>query len=182
VLRKQLLELSIKLYLYFLHKKNNMKQKFTYLFLFVMLCHAQVLFAQVDGDYRSITSGNWATTTTWETFSGGSWIAASAAPQASDGVITIRNGHTVTVAAVAGADQLVIQSGGILTNTAAFTLSDGAGTDLDIQSGGTVNIGAALNVSGVIDNAGTINWSAGNIAFTIWVQALSKVQEQVLPI
>ncbi|MBK8311237.1 MAG: hypothetical protein IPL04_10415, partial [Chitinophagaceae bacterium] len=45
--------------------------------------------------------------------------------------------HIVTINSSTSADQLVIESGGVLDYTAGtFTLNDGAGDDIDIQSGG----------------------------------------------
>ena len=40
-------------------------------------------FAQVSGDYRSnVASGNWNATSSWQTFNGTSWVAASSTPPA----------------------------------------------------------------------------------------------------
>ena len=53
--------------------------------------------AQSAGDYRTATSGQWDQAGTWETYNGSAWVAASVSPDSSDGVLTIRNGHTVTI-------------------------------------------------------------------------------------
>ncbi len=48
-----------------------------------------------SGNYRSAASGNWNSTTTWQTFNGSSWVAAGSTPTTQK--ITIQGGHTVTV-------------------------------------------------------------------------------------
>ena len=103
-----------------------------------------------NGDYRSIMSGNWNVITTWQKYSAGAWIPAIACPISSDGVITIQNGHTVTVTAAGlTLDQVVINTGGQVTlNTGVtITVANGSGTDFD--------------VSGIFSNAGTMTISGG---------------------
>ena len=121
-----------------------------------------VYAAPANGDYRSAVSGPWATAGTWEKFNGTTWVTATAAPSSSDGVITIRSGYTVTVGATATADQIVVQSGGILTENQVLTLNNGTGTDLDIF--GTVNGTAVESVDTagaqvVVENGGTLDAS-----------------------
>ena len=59
-------------------------------------------------------------------------VAASAAPATSDDVVTIRNGHTVTVAASVSSDQVIVEAGGQVTvnGGVTWTIANGAGTDL----------------------------------------------------
>jgi len=140
--------------------------KFTFFIVALFLLgNSRQLFAQSEGDYRSIASGSWGATTTWERFTTGSWVAAPSAPTSTDGVIDIRNGHTVTGVASTVADQIVIESGGTLTLNTSFNIADGTGTDLSILSGGTLNMatGTTLGITGNLDNSGTINWSGGTI-------------------
>lgn len=103
--------------------------------------------------FRTKTSGNWASASTWESsFDGSTWISASLAPDANANTITILNSHTVTVGASVAADQLVVNTGGQITVSSGqtLTISDGTGTD--------------LQVSGTISNAGTIT-PTGTISF-----------------
>ncbi len=114
----------------------------------------QDAYGAVTGDYRTSMSGNWNLITTWQRYNGSSWVAAIATPNSADGVITIQNGHTVTVTANATVDQVVISSGGqmVLNTGVTLTLANGTGTDLD--------------VSGVFKNAGTVTISgAAAIAY-----------------
>jgi fibronectin-binding autotransporter adhesin len=103
------------------------------------------------GAYRSATSGNWAAVGTWERWNGSAWVAASAAPATSDDVVTIRNGHTVTVAASVSSDQVIVEAGGQVTVNSGitWTIANGAGTDLD--------------VSGTVTNAGTITMAGPGV-------------------
>lgn len=104
--------------------------------------------AAVNGDYRTKTTGNWNATTTWETYNGTAWANAIATPTSAHNVITIQNGHTVTVTANVSVDQVVIEAGGIVNVNGGrtVTINNGAGTDF-------VN-------NGTINNTGTINLSA----------------------
>jgi hypothetical protein len=105
--------------------------------------------------YRSAASNNWTNaSTTWEISTDPAFIApgpvpATTAPNpANSAGITIRNGHTVTVNTSLSADQLVIQSGGILSVTAnSLTVANGAGTDVTIDSGGTIQFSSSTNNS-----------------------------------
>ena len=95
------------------------------------------MYAQSVGDYRSKASGNWNALGTWELWSGIAWIPATVVtPTSTNGVITILNGHNVTVSAAVTVDQVVVNTGGTITIDAALTIANGSGTDLDVT--GTV--------------------------------------------
>ena len=53
-----------------------------------------------NGDFRSLTSGQWGNTSTWETYNSttGAWVAAATTPTSSNSVF-IQDGHEVTLAA-----------------------------------------------------------------------------------
>ncbi|NLJ82227.1 MAG: hypothetical protein GX330_03780, partial [Bacteroidales bacterium] len=57
------------------------------------------LFSQAVGDYQTRRSGNWNGTNVWQRYNGSGWVNVTAYPRASNtsGVITILNGHDVTV-------------------------------------------------------------------------------------
>ncbi|MCX6319658.1 MAG: T9SS type A sorting domain-containing protein [Bacteroidetes bacterium] len=89
--------------------------------------------------FRSVATGNWGTASTWESSpDNATWISATLAPTSAANTITIRNGHVVTVAGAASADQVIINNGGTLTHSSGvFTIQDNvSGNDIDIQSGG----------------------------------------------
>ncbi|WP_278036070.1 HYR domain-containing protein [Flavobacterium nitratireducens] len=74
-----------------------MKQN--YLFLFLLLFSLVNSFGQVDGDFRSKTSGNWESISSWEIYSGSSWIDATTFPGQISGSynITITTGNTISI-------------------------------------------------------------------------------------
>ena len=106
--------------------------------------------AAVTDEFRSRASGNWGSATTWERFNGTTWVNAAATPTSANNIITIRNGHTVTVAASVTADQLVIETGGRVNISATRTLTIANGTGTDVSN------------SGILANSGTftLNTSA----------------------
>ncbi len=122
------------------------------------------------GDYRSAASGNWNSAATWETYNGTSWVAASASPANSDGAITIRNGHTVTITASVDADELVVEQGAsIIHNNGTFRIMDGTGTDLvnngtiTLNSQVTLNNNSTASIYGqVIKNSGGFTFNTGS--------------------
>lgn len=116
--------------------------------LFWMTVFCASAQAQSAGDYRSIASGLWVSTFTWERFDGSSWVGLPSPPISSDGVITIRSGHIVEMTATVVYDQVVVEAGGQVTIAAGIThtLNDGPGTDLSI-SGTWLNQGGTWTVS-----------------------------------
>ncbi|MBL4657720.1 MAG: hypothetical protein JKX73_06945 [Flavobacteriales bacterium] len=85
--------------------------------------------------YRSIATGDWSATTTWEVSSdnGATWVGASVAPSSTDEDITVRQ-HTVTITTVVTFDQTVVEIGGTLNYTGGtVTVVDGTGVDLTIN-------------------------------------------------
>lgn len=120
-------------------------------------------------DYRSNGSGNWATPEIWQTYSGSMWITATSAPTNESGTITIRNGHTITVAENVTADQVVIQPEGkvIVTSGITFTIADGT-NDTD------------CSVDGIIENSGTVT-PTGVLSFNSGSTYQHKINGGVIP-
>ncbi|MFZ5553080.1 MAG: hypothetical protein ACOZCO_08190 [Bacteroidota bacterium] len=118
-----------------------------------------ILFSQAVGDYRSAASGTWATAGNWQTWNGTAWVAPGAAPNSTNGVITIQSGHTMQIAANLTIDQVVINSGGTV-NWTGGTLTIAAGAGADLQVNGTMwdNRGAAT--PSITFNAGA-TWAMG---------------------
>src|SRR3981081_3252787 len=93
-----------------------MKINFTsWKFLAIALFFSSALAAQIAGDYRSVTSGNWNTVANWQTYNGASWVAASTFPRYTDGVITIQNATNITFNISDTVDQVVVAAGDTLT-------------------------------------------------------------------
>src|SRR5882762_5411436 len=120
---------------------------------------------QVSGDYRSFVTGNWGAAGSWETFNGSTWVAAGSSPTSANGVITIQNGHTITVAANVTIDQTVIQSGGTVVINGGgviLTLANGAGNEIDVNSGGTLNVNGTLAFGGIPNRTVLVNGTLNN--------------------
>ncbi len=124
-----------------------------------ILTHFHTVSAQAIGDFRSAVTGNWEDISTWETFNGSDWVAASSSPSSTDGVITIRSPHVVTVVTTGLTyDQVVIDAGAQMTISSgiAVTIADGTGLDLVVN-------GTYLNSAS--------SWSAGGSGVTWSVNA-----------
>jgi len=139
--------------------------------------------------FRSFVSGTWAATGTWESapIAGGCtvWTAATLAPTSAASTITIRNGHTVTVAAIATVDEVTVDIGGQVTVNSGITLTlnNGAGTDLTANGtvlvngtltapalsatvvSGTLTIGGTGTLNGLTTASFTVN-SGGNLSIS----------------
>ncbi len=112
--------------------------------------------------FRSVSSGNWNSNSTWELSSngGGTWVPATFTPSETSGNINIRIPNTVTVTASVTANQLTVDSGAVLTisNGIVLTITAGTGNDL------TVSPSSTLNGTGTVRTQGTIelNLRAGS--------------------
>jgi hypothetical protein len=142
-------------------------------------------FAQVNGDFRSLTTGNWNDATTWEELQG-SWGATSNVPSLTSDV-EIREGHTVTINTEDNLSKnllinkggLVIQSGGTLTTSGIVTFTEsGVNTiagKLNMSSQLTVNPGSQLLVTG---SGGSVDGFSGLLlGGTITVSAGATLQQ-----
>ncbi|HMS35373.1 MAG TPA: hypothetical protein PKC91_14930, partial [Ignavibacteria bacterium] len=91
---------------------------------------------------RTNASGNWNTLGTWQmsTNGGSTWIAATAPPRDTSGLITIRNPNTVSVTGVVTASSITIESGASLNGGS----TSGSGTLIygNIINNGTLTTGS----------------------------------------
>lgn len=123
-----------------------------------------VLKSQSAGDYRSnTTSGNWATSASWETYNGSAWVAAADYPgqNAGAGLVTIRNGHTITIdlsiANAIGALTVGEGSSGALTTSTTANRTLTITNDLTITANGSYNLmRTVLTVNGNTEVYGSI--------------------------
>lgn len=125
------------------------------------------------GDYRSAISGNWGDISTWETYDGSGWLAASATPTNSNGKITIQSGHAVTVAMAVTADQVVVATGGQVIVSPDITLTIANGSDaVDFTVNGTLDNSGTLTTTGLlaVNDGGKYIHSTSNIILptAIW--------------
>jgi hypothetical protein len=135
-----------------------MKKLMVSLLLGFVLTNPIISYAQTNGDFRSKGTGNWSAAATWEVYSSG-WADASNAPTSADGLITIQNGHTVTVDASITVDQLVVATGGILTtNGVTLTIN---GTNDTINGSFIIGNNAIVNGGVLTVNNGSITLTSG---------------------
>jgi hypothetical protein len=114
--------------------------------LMVILSPA-ALMAQVDGEYRSAATGVWGTAATWQryTASSSTWATAAAAPSGATATITVRNGHTVTVAANTSFRKLTIDAGGSVVSDASERRLDFVADTSYLINNGNLGGAAASN-------------------------------------
>ncbi|MBX2889604.1 MAG: HYR domain-containing protein [Saprospiraceae bacterium] len=93
-------------------------------------------------------------------------------PTSTSGAITIRSPHTVTFNAAITVDQVVIESGATVTQTANMTIANGLGDDLVVdgtlnRTGGdlTIQSGANMVVNGTYSRNGGNVTTTGTLAF-----------------
>ena len=55
--------------------------------LTLFIISTSVLIGQTTGDFRSAQSGNWGDLTTWQTWSGSGWVAASTTPDSTTSAV-----------------------------------------------------------------------------------------------
>ncbi|MCW5920772.1 MAG: Ig-like domain-containing protein [Saprospiraceae bacterium] len=99
-------------------------------------------------------------------------VSVTGTPTSASGVITIRSPHTVTFNAAITVDQVVIESGATVTQTANMTIANGSGDDLVVdgtlnRTGGdlTIQSGANMVVNGTYSrNGGTVT-TTGTLVF-----------------
>lgn len=89
--------------------------------------------AYVDGDVRTVASGNWTDGAIWESLSGGTWTALTGAP-AADAKVFVRADHVVTVDADA-----TITGRVNVVHSAQLTVAEGV--TLTFGNGGVYNHG-----------------------------------------
>ncbi|MBK7172938.1 MAG: T9SS type A sorting domain-containing protein [Bacteroidales bacterium] len=111
--------------------------------------------------YRSVQSGAWNLASTWEvsTDAGNLWEAAVTNPVSTDGSVSIRNGHTVTVTNDVTVDEVIVEAGATLRNELCpdgfLNINDGPGTDLIVN-------GTMISEDD-INNEGSISFASGSL-------------------
>ena len=121
--------------------------------------------AQTTGDYRTATSGNWASPGTWEIYTGLSWIPAGSFPTSLSGNIHIRNTHSVTVTSNTTVDQLTIDSGGTLAIASSTLTLDILGLG-DLLCNGTLEVTGGdlnMNLTNTVTVNGSMLWTDGDL-------------------
>jgi hypothetical protein len=78
------------------------------------------------GQFRSLTTGNWTSTSTWQQYNGSMWVAATTYPNSTSSDIQIQTGHTVTVNSGGpfSVRNLVVDGGGKLYTNSTLTTTN----------------------------------------------------------
>ena len=141
-------------------------------------------FTVVDGGgaYRTIASGIWSDPAIWERYDGGNWVTTITVPSFLDSLITVRAGDTVTVNTAVTVDQVVVEAGAALLNSAYLLVADGPGTDMDVQGSITLGTGGSLAGSGLVLVNGQYYWTGGSIlaGLTLEISATANAQVNYL--
>jgi Secretion system C-terminal sorting domain len=138
------------------------------------------------GDYRTVGSGPFNNTSTWERFvngpsgtaADGYYVPATVVPNSTDGTITIRATHTITVSTAMTLDEVFVEYGAVLEHSGSNSLVVAAGPaaydfviqgtyrELSAGSGMSATAGAAV----LVDETGTWRHSAdgGVIPLAEW--------------
>ena len=155
---------------------------------FVLYFHftaVKIVNGTSTGDYRSKATGNWITPATWEISDGSNWINATTSPSSSDGAIEILRGHTVTITQDVIVDQLIVDSGAVLSISSSRYLYTNNGTGTDLTVNGQILINGYLiqnNSSTVVVTGSVILSSAAthsmNASATITFNSGGKFEDR----
>lgn len=127
-------------------------------------------FSPNVGDYRSAapkpTGGRWNTASNWRRFDGAAWVTTSVIPNGTNGgVITITGTDSLEIDAAVTADQVIVNSGGVLSvQSANLTLNDGPGTDLLINGKLVLSDLRMISGTGSAQINGNFDWFGGTLA------------------
>lgn len=115
--------------------------------------------------YRTKSSGSWSSLSSWEVSADElSWTDATELPTWYAAGIRIRNGHSITHQYFTMADQITIDAGGLLQHGGGqLLLNDGAGDELQIESGGIFQLAATGNLPLFGNSTASLRIKSGGI-------------------
>ena len=144
-------------------------RKTFYLMIVCCVLSVSLSWAQNIGDYRSnVGTGNWSTLTTWQTWDGTAWVAATVIPSNTfTGTITIQSGHTINT----GGSRTIA---GTLVNEGTLTLSTIPNVSTQVNGTfinrgtiiGSTTLRLRFNAGSVYDHQFTV--TAGIIPLATW--------------
>jgi hypothetical protein len=146
---------------------KNLRLLFVSMFIIGLLSSS--LFGQTTGDFRSAKSGNWGDLTTWQTFNGSGWIAATSTPDStSAAVVTVLSPHNITVAKTVGLRNVTVDAGATVTalgDTAILYITlEGMTVNGTLTLKGNVPTAAPFTITKTtgtltIGNSGVVNYN-----------------------
>lgn len=120
--------------------------------------------AQVAGDYRTTSGGNWNTVAIWQRYDGGGWVAATDFPGQNPGAgtVTIQDNHNVTlnVTPANSIGSLIIASGANATNLSFSPTNSLTVTGSVTVSSNDANVSKYIAVAGGVLTCNSININA----------------------
>ena len=133
-----------------------------------IIVYAITAHAQSNGDYRSVKSGNWTDfANVWQKYNGSNWVAATAYPTSSNGVITIADTTNVTINLNLTIDQTIVAPGGQLTLVSNYTVTlAGSGDALTVNGLFSWSSGT-LASTGNVKIVGSLLWAGGSLQTTL---------------
>jgi hypothetical protein len=147
-----------------------MKIVFTSAAVLSLLLITATGYGQATGDYRSngTGGGNWTATSTWQTYNGSAWVAASAAPTGSE-FITVQGTDSVYIDAATSITG-TLRNQNLLGGTDNLTIADGGTYQHDLDEGSipvaTWETGSTLLLTGTVATApDNRNQSFYNVTF-----------------
>ena len=118
-----------------------------------------------SGDYRTIASGDWSDTETWQVYDGKDWSEAAMPPGTGTQTIVVSEGTELILTEEVAVSNIVIDEGGTLkleTNSVRAMKSNGKGS---IVVNGTISFGDAIiegDADFIAGNKATIMIGSGN--------------------
>ncbi|WP_016991414.1 G8 domain-containing protein, partial [Flavobacterium sp. ACAM 123] len=139
-----------------------------YLFTILLVLSSFYNYGQVLGDYKSLTSGNWTSASSWQIFNGTAWDTTTSYPGQNTGSysVTIQAGHTITIVT-----NLTTQAMGAVTVNGNLNFNVSGNSDIITLNSQLIDIdGGNLNFTGskvrlnlpdgnaviIVENTGTI--------------------------
>lgn len=116
------------------------KLRMLFVCIYLIISYFNAVHAQTSGDFRSINSGNWNTSSIWQTYNGSVWLAALIPPSVSTRNISVHHAVTIT-------DSVTLPST----------------TSLFITTNGMLDVYKTIVNRGTILNDGIFNWYTGDI-------------------
>ena len=108
-----------------------------------------------QSSFRSVRSGNWNDTATWESLSGGSWSQARSAPVPNIDSIIIRGADTVSIHGMVSVNGIIVR-GTLRVEGAGSLLSPTTGRLMEVIGGGSV-----MNNGMIVGDMNSIIFRAG---------------------